>query len=111
MVAAEILGRILTGSEDNLEAGRGGVHHAKQGATLIAIDAGVFTSTEKFASRTTDLMKGIRAVPPAAGFSEVLALGDFEHRTREKRLREGIQIPDSTWSEIVEAAESLGLKI
>ena len=111
MVSAEIMGRILSGSEGHQEIGRGGVHNASQGVTLIAIDAGVFTSADKFASRTTDLMKRIRAVPPATGISEVLAPGDFEHRTREKRMREGIQIPESTWSEIVEVAESLGLKI
>ena len=56
-------------------------------------------------------MKRIRAVPPRTGFSEVLAPGDFEHASRKKRQTEGIQIPESTWDEIVETAESLGLKI
>ena len=111
MVASEILGRILTGSEDYVEDRGGGVHHAKQGAALIAVDAGVFTSAEQFSSRTTDLMNSIRAVPPRTGFSEVLAPGDFEHASRKKRQTEGIQIPESTWDEIVETAESLGLKI
>ena len=111
MVASEILGRILTGSEDYVQNERGGVHHAKQGAALIAVDAGVFTSAGQFSSRTTDLMKRIRAVPPRTGFSEVLAPGDFEHASRKKRQTEGIQIPESTWDEIVETAESLGLKI
>ena len=60
MVASEILGRILTGSEDYVEDRGGGVHHAKQGAALIAVDAGVFTSAEQFSSRTTDLMNSIR---------------------------------------------------
>ena len=111
MVASEILGRILTGSEDYVQNERGGVHHAKQGATLIAIDAGVFSSAGQFSSRTTDLMNSIRAVPPRTGFSEVLAPGDFEHASRKKRQTEGIDIPESTWGEIVETADSLGLKV
>ena len=111
MVASEILGRILPGSEEYVEDRGGGVHHAKQGAALIAVDAGVFTSAEQFSSRTTDLMNSIRAVPPRTGFAEVLAPGDFEHASRKKRQTEGIQIPESTWDEIVETAESLGLKI
>ena len=53
MVASEILGRILTGAEDHAHNERAGVHHLKQGAALIAIDAGVFSSSEQFASRTT----------------------------------------------------------
>ena len=111
MVASEILGRILPGSEDYVQNERGGVHHAKQGATLIAIDAGVFSSAGQFSSRTTDLMNSIRAVPPRTGFSEVLAPGDFEHASRKKRQTEGIDIPESTWGEIVETADSLGLKV
>lgn len=111
MVASEILGRILSGSEDYAHDGNAGVHHAKQGAALIAIDAGVFTSAEQFSSRTTDLMNDIRGIPPAKGYAEVLAPGDFEQATREKRQSAGIEIPESTWSEIVEAADSLGLTI
>ena len=56
-------------------------------------------------------MNDIRAVPPAEGFSKVLAPGDFEQETREQRQMDGIEIPDSTWSDIVETAESLGLSI
>ncbi len=111
MVASEILGRILTGAEDHGQDERAGVHHLKQGAALIAIDAGVFSSSELFASRTTKLMNEIRSVPPAAGYPEVLAPGDFEQANREQRQREGIEIPESTWSEIVETAESLGVSV
>jgi len=40
-----------------------------------------------------------------------MAPGDFEHRKRITRREEGIQIPDSTWHEVVQTAESLGLRI
>ena len=40
-----------------------------------------------------------------------MAPGDFEHRERTRRLKEGIQIPESTWKDVVSAADALGVKV
>jgi len=111
MVAIEILGRILAGADAYSNTDRVGVYFRHAGISLITIESGVFSSSSEFAARTTALVDRIRAVSPAPGTHEVMAPGDFEHRARTSRIKEGVQIPEFTWSEIVKTAESLGVKI
>ena len=111
MVAMEIMGRVLSGADAFSKTTCGGVHFRHCGVSLIAIDAGLFSSRDAFVERTTELASRIRAVPPAPGVAEVMSPGDFEHRMRIRRDRDGIQIPESTWSEIVQTADSLGVRL
>jgi LDH2 family malate/lactate/ureidoglycolate dehydrogenase len=55
------------------------------------------------------MLRRLRALPPAPGFSEVLVPGDIESRTRGKRLRDGIPIPDDIWKAAADLAISLGI--
>ena len=111
MVAAEILGRILSGADAYSDADQGCAGFRHSGVTLIALDSGAFSSSSQFAERTSELVSRIQEVPPAPGFSEVMAPVDFEQRARIRRLKQGIQIPDSTWAEVVQTAESLGVSV
>lgn len=110
MVATEILGRIFSGASGYSDSPHGGVSR-HVGLTMIGIDGGAFSSSARFAEGTTELVRRIRAVPPAPGFTEVMAPGDFESNIRNQRLKEGIQIPGSTWEQVVETGRSLGLSI
>ncbi len=40
---------------------------------------------------------------------EILMPGEPEARTRARRLRDGIEIDDTTWGQIVAVGESLGV--
>ena len=111
MVAVEALGRILSGVDAYSDTGHGGVYYRHSGMSLIAINSGVFSSASEFAERTAQLARRIRAVPPAHGFAEVQVPGDFEHRARARRSKEGIEIPESTWRKVVATAASLGLEL
>ena len=51
----------------------------------------------------------VKASPPADSAAPVLVPGDPERLARERRLREGIDVDDTTWSEIMAAAQQLGL--
>jgi uncharacterized oxidoreductase len=51
----------------------------------------------------------VKASPPADPDQPVLVPGEIERATRAKRLREGIPLDDTTWSELRAAAESVGL--
>jgi LDH2 family malate/lactate/ureidoglycolate dehydrogenase len=42
--------------------------------------------------------------------TEILLPGELEARTTHQRRREGIAIPDETWSQIKATAEQVGLK-
>jgi LDH2 family malate/lactate/ureidoglycolate dehydrogenase len=110
MVVAEILGRILSGSDAYADTTHGGVYFRHCGVAMIAIDASVFSTLSAFSSRTQELSGRVRAVPPAPGFSDVQMPGDYEARARQRRSVESLSIPDSTWAEIVLAAAELGVE-
>ena len=51
----------------------------------------------------------VKASPPIAAGGEVLTPGDVERRMREERTRTGIPIDDKTWSDLLDAAQSVGI--
>ena len=51
----------------------------------------------------------VKASPPVTPGQPVLAPGDVERAMREKRLREGVPIDDTTFRELVGAAKTVGL--
>ena len=42
---------------------------------------------------------------------EILMPGEPEARTRARKLRDGIEIDDTTWGQIVATGESLGVAV
>jgi LDH2 family malate/lactate/ureidoglycolate dehydrogenase len=110
MVAAEILGRILSGADDHATTEHGGTYFRHCGITFLAIRANLFG--DSFAARTSELAQRVRAVPPQGQVEKVMMPGDYEHTTRTERVRDGsIQIPESTWDEVVASARGLGREI
>jgi len=108
-VTAEWLGRVFTGSAQYAQANRGGLYFSHSGAAMMVFRADLFQPFPDYSKRADRLRKRINAVPPAAGIEEVLIPGDPELQARDLRLREGIPIPDSLWSELVDLAASLGV--
>jgi hydroxycarboxylate dehydrogenase B len=110
MVGAEFLGRIFTGSDTYTEKGRGGSYMSHQGATMVLFRADLFQSREDCNVRANELLRRIRSVPPAPGFTEVMAPGDPEQRTRTARERDGIPLPEELWKELVSLAWSFEIE-
>jgi LDH2 family malate/lactate/ureidoglycolate dehydrogenase len=96
---------VLTGAEDYA----GGADQS--GTFILAIDAGAFRPAAEVKASTDRVADRIKAIPPADGFSEVMLPGEPEVRTRERRLREGIPLPEATWQELQDAAASLGVSL
>lgn len=110
MVAAEILGRILSGADDHSNTEHGGTYFKHCGITFVAIRANLFDGS--FAARTSELARRVRAVPPQAEVEGVMMPGDYEYKARAERMRNGkIEIPESTWEEVVSAAHHLGREV
>ena len=110
-VTAEWLGRVFTGSAQFAQDNRGGLYFSHSGAAMMVFKADLFQPFADYAKRADRLRERIQAVPPAAGVEEVLIPGDPELQARVLRLREGIPIPDTLWSELVDLAASLGVSI
>jgi uncharacterized oxidoreductase len=55
------------------------------------------------------MIEQVKAVPPAAGVSEVLVPGEPERRERARRAAEGVPVAEATWQAIGETADQLGV--
>ena len=108
MLADELLGRVLVGSDAHIDPDRGaGNRH--QGVTMIVLRADLFQPLAGFKRTADQLTRQIASVPPAPGFDEVLTPGMQEERALERRTREGIPIPDDVWKSLSDVAASLNV--
>ena len=62
--------------------------------------ADLFRPLADFERDVDEMERRTRAVPPAAGFDEVLVPGDPEWRSRQQRRASGIPIEDEIWRRI-----------
>ncbi len=108
-LAIEFLGGILTSAWGQEGGGYGGPGFATSGSLFIVMDTTAFSSSETYSAGADRVIKKMKSVPPAPGFSEVLTPGEPERLSTEQRLRDGIPVPDTTWAAICKTARDLGL--
>ena len=84
---------------------------AMGGCFMQVINVNAMTPLEEYQQGVRAFLDGIKSIPPAPGFNEVLVPGDFEHRNRVQRLADGIEIPDTIHQQISECAEKLGVSM
>jgi LDH2 family malate/lactate/ureidoglycolate dehydrogenase len=101
-LSVEMLCGAFTPGDELNGAGRRG------GAVVWAVDAHAFRSPEAYAENADFVLQRIKKVRPAEGFAEVLLPGEPELRSTEQRLREGVPVPEATWTAIEEAAQQVG---
>lgn len=82
---------------------------SRSGIFLFAVDAAAFRPAEDYSRALERTLGRIKAVPPAAGFAEVLLPGEPEARSRARRERDGIPIPEDTWRAVCAAGATLGV--
>jgi ureidoglycolate dehydrogenase (NAD+) len=107
----ECLSSLLVGNP-LLEAtlvGGPAVRVGTQNSVVAAVDIASFTDVAEYKAHVDRIIDGIRALPPAEGFREVLAPGDVEARVRAERERDGIPLPAGTAHNLREVAGKLGI--
>jgi uncharacterized oxidoreductase len=87
----------------DLSAGHNGVW-----LTLWKVDA--FVPPEQYYADVERLATWIKSSRRKPGVSEILLPGEIEARTTAMRRREGIAVPEETWSQIQSAALEAGIK-
>jgi uncharacterized oxidoreductase len=75
----------------------------------VFIDPGYFRPEDDFAAEVRRFMEWIKSSAPASPGGEVLAPGEPEERTRARRLRDGIEVDDTTWAQLRETCRLVGL--
>lgn len=81
------------------------------GAFMQVIRISAFTPREPYQRGIRAFLDMIKAIPPAPGFDEVLVPGDFEHRTRVKRLRDGFDVPGPIVEALTDRADGLNVSM
>ncbi|MBI2755323.1 MAG: Ldh family oxidoreductase [Chloroflexi bacterium] len=107
--ALAVIAELLSGPLAAADAYPGVV--GRSGIFLFAVDAATFRPLAAYGEAVSRTVGRIKAVPPAPGFDEVLVPGEPEARARAQRTRDGIPVPEATWSAVSEAARSLGVDV
>ena len=109
-VLMEILGGILTGAGSIIDGEQ--VHHGN-GLMAIVLDVQRFADRQQFKKKIDTLIQVIHEKPvdPRFEYAQLQVPGEFEWRNREKRLRDGIDLPDLVWEQIVNLGQELGVDV
>lgn len=74
------------------------------GIVMFAINISDFIDLEDYEQEIEYLVEWIKSSNRLPGVEEIYAPGEFEKKSREKRIKEGIPIEEPTWERLVEAA-------
>lgn len=105
-ILCEVLAGALTGGGCSNPANAGRVVN---GMFSIILDASFFQKDADFAAELRRFVDWVKSSARATPNGEILMPGEIEERTKAQRLREGIDLDDTTWAQIVETATTLGL--
>ncbi|MFM9846042.1 MAG: malate/lactate/ureidoglycolate dehydrogenase [Hyphomicrobiaceae bacterium] len=100
----EILGGSLTGTGATQEARKWA-----NGMLSFYIDPARIDPDGFFPEDVTRYVAYVKSARPATPGGEVLVPGEPEERTRAKRLKDGVPLPEDTWKAIAAAAEKVGV--
>ncbi len=101
----ELLAGALTGSGT---AGPG-PRPLVNGMLSVYMAAEFFHSDHDFAGEVRQYVAFVKDAKPVTPGGEVLVPGETERRNNERRLAEGIPLPDDTWQAILSGAEQAGM--
>ena len=84
-------------------------HQMDVGHLFGVLDPARFLPLPVFKARVDQALGELRDCPPAQGSAGVMIPGDIERRERERRLRDGIPLPDAVIAEFQALADELGV--
>jgi uncharacterized oxidoreductase len=75
----------------------------------ILIDPGLFQKKPAFSAEIERFIAWVKSSKKTTPDGEILVPGEIEDRTKAKRLRDGIEIDETTWSQIQATAKLVGV--
>jgi uncharacterized oxidoreductase len=109
-VACELLGGALTGS-GTWHKPANTARAVINGMLTILVDPGKLGTQSSFEQEAMAFVEWLKQSPPAPGSDGVRIAGEPEREARVKREREGIEVDDTTWAEIVAAGAKVGIAV
>ncbi len=98
----EILSGVLTGLGFGVDPN--GPHN--DGVFMAAFRVGALRPLETFRREVTEFAAWLNATPPAAGHPRVYYPGEIEHERTQRRLEDGVEVEETTWSALQRLAAS-----
>jgi uncharacterized oxidoreductase len=105
-VLCEVLAGALTGGGCSNPAN---ADRVVNGMLSIYLDPSRFQPDEAFAAEIERFIAWVKSSEKATPDGDILMPGEIEERTKAKRLRDGIEVAETTWSQIRETAVAVGL--
>jgi uncharacterized oxidoreductase len=81
------------------------------GVFIEVVDPAAFGDPDGYRSLVAGTLNAARGTRPGAGRSEVALPGEAEARTRAERLRNGIRLPDTTWTDLAALSGRFGVPL
>jgi len=106
-VIAEILAGALTGGA----CSHFGVDRVANNMLSIIFEPAFFQSAEGFKEEIRGLIAHVKSSRTVTPDGEILMPGEPEARARARKMRDGIEIDDTTWGQIAATGASLGVAI
>ena len=104
----ELLGAVLTVSRTGLSGVT--TPPSPNGVFMVAVNPEAFVGLDEFKARTAELLERVKGLPAVAG-ERVMVPGEPEKESKERRLSEGVPVPDSTWDAIRDLCGRLGVEV
>jgi uncharacterized oxidoreductase len=102
-IVVELMGGALSG--EGCAAGAKTLH--SNGVLFTVYNIGHFTERDSYYDELEALLAHIKSSRLAPGFSEILAPGEPEFRSAQKRAKDGIHVDETTWEKVLAAARSV----
>jgi LDH2 family malate/lactate/ureidoglycolate dehydrogenase len=104
----EMLGGLLSGNGPGKQWWNNG-GHGVNGVFLQAFAVEEFQPLSSFYDKVDEFIGFIKSSPRAPGFSEIVLPGESGRRREASALKNGVDVDDETWSELIEVAAELGV--
>jgi uncharacterized oxidoreductase len=108
-ILCELLGGALAGQWTMQPGSNRAFGAAVNNMLSVVIDPDAFGGREAFEAEAEAMLDYIRETAPAEGVDRVRLPGDPERESSARRMADGIPIDDGTWSQLREAALSVGV--
>ncbi len=77
----------------------------------IILDPKYFQNDAAFAAEIDRFIAWVKSSEKARPDGEILMPGEIEERTKVQRLRDGIELDETTWGQIGKTAKGLGVHV
>jgi LDH2 family malate/lactate/ureidoglycolate dehydrogenase len=86
-----------------------GAQRFSNGTCIVVIDISAFVEPGDFRAEIDDLLTYVKSAPTAPGVAAIRYPGEPEAIAQQRREREGIELDDATWQQIMGLAGELGI--